>query len=79
MKKILVVVALVMGVAMCQSASALPILLNGPYGVVILPANEGNEVIALTAAITAYDLANNPDLPPAGGNRPDTAVGRRRD
>jgi hypothetical protein len=66
MKKLLVVIATVMGIAVCQTANASPILLNGPYGVVIIPANPTDELAALTAAIAAYNAANDPDLPPAG-------------
>jgi hypothetical protein len=67
MKKLLVVIAIAMGITMCQTANATPILINGPYGVVILPANPASELTELTAAIAAYNLANNPDLPAAGG------------
>ena len=66
MKKLLIVIATVMGTAVCQTANATPILINGPFGVVILPANPTHELAELTAAITAYNSLNNPDLPPAG-------------
>jgi hypothetical protein len=66
MKKLLVGMVTVMGLAVCQTANATPLLLNGPYGVVIIPANPTDELAALTAAITAYNAAHDPDLPPAG-------------
>jgi hypothetical protein len=66
MKKLLIVIATVMGIAVCQTANATPILINGPFGVVILPANPTHELAELTAAITAYNAAYNPDVPPAG-------------
>ena len=66
MKKLLVVVAAMMAIAVCQTANATPILINGPYGVWVDPANPTNELAELTAAVEAYNLAVDPDLPPAG-------------
>jgi hypothetical protein len=51
---------------MAVRANALPILINGPYGQWVNPANEATEYAYFLSAIAAYNAANNPDLPAPG-------------
>jgi len=52
--------------ALLSISNATPLLINPTHVVPIIPANETNIYNGLTAAITAYNLANDPDLPGAG-------------
>jgi VPDSG-CTERM motif len=66
MKRLLLICGVVVGLAPAQTANAGYILLNGPNGNVIIPANESAELATLAAVITAYNAANNTNLPAPG-------------
>ena len=66
MNKTMRIAVIVAGLAISQVANAVPILINGATGVVVNPADNSHLLPALDSAITAWNFANNPDLPARG-------------